>query len=367
MLRSALIDDQFSTLTVVATLTERSRDRWLRIEQLPKSLLCIPLVAQWLWLAARYSSLTLPSSINPSIETGGLAGESKSACLKQIGAAFSPYVAAWRRIDPEDDPVACRQDQGLTYPLIAKPDIGWCGYGVRRLEDDAGLRSYAAAFPRQSGFIIQTMVAAPREAGLFYIRKPGDGKGRLTSITIRHAPQVTGDGRSTIAGLIAADPRTRRHAESYATLSGAAGLLRVPKANECIMLTTVASLRVGARYENASACATDRLEAQIDAIARSIEDFHVSRFDVRFTSMAALQDGDFSIIEVNGAGSEAIHLWDPAIPLRTAFAGLFRKQRLLFQLGDQMRSLGHAPVGMASLARAWLWQQRLIARYPTSN
>uniref|UniRef100_UPI003B5AEA30 hypothetical protein n=1 Tax=Novacetimonas labruscae TaxID=3229898 RepID=UPI003B5AEA30 len=48
------------------------------MERLPKPVLCIPLVLQWLWLGLRYRSLTLPSVVNPAIETGGLAGESKS-------------------------------------------------------------------------------------------------------------------------------------------------------------------------------------------------------------------------------------------------------------------------------------------------
>jgi hypothetical protein len=95
--------------------------------------------------------------------------------------------------------------------------------------------------------------------------------------------------------------------------------------------------------------------------------FHLGRFDVRFTDMPALQRGEFAIIEVNGAGSEAIHLWDPALPLLAAFRGVFAKQKMLFELGARMRARGYAPVGPVALARAWLKQQRLIARYPTSN
>ena len=340
----------------------------LRIEQLPKPLLCIPLVAQWLWLAAYYRSLTLPSSVNPSIETGGLAGESKSACLNQIGPAFSAAcVATWRRIGPGEDPVACRRASGLEYPLIAKPDIGWCGYGVRRIEDDPGLAAYSASFPRHGGFILQRLVTAPNEAGLFYIRVPGAAQGKVVAMTLRHAPQVTGDGRRELASLIADGPRTRRHAGRYAMALSPAALSRIPQAGERVTLTTIASLRVGGRYEDASAHVTDRLEAGVDAIARSMKDFHVGRFDVRFESLAALGNGEFSIIEVNGAGSEAIHFWDPTLSMRAAFAGVFAKQRLLFQLGARMRSMGHAPVGIAALARAWLRQQRLIARYPASN
>jgi len=90
----------------VAAAVARSEEQRWRIGDLPKPLLCVPLVAQWLLLSARYGSLTLPSAINPSIETGGLAGESKSACLAQIGDQFAAHVAAWQLLRAGDDPLA---------------------------------------------------------------------------------------------------------------------------------------------------------------------------------------------------------------------------------------------------------------------
>jgi hypothetical protein len=196
---------------VAAAATWPEERRW-RIEDLPKPLLCVPLVAQWLLLATRYRSLTLPSAINPSIATGGLAGESKSACLAQIGAAFAAHVAAWRLVRAGDDPLAARCRGGFAYPLIVKPDIGWCGFGVRRVDDDAGLLAYASAFPRDGAFILQRLVTAPNEAGLFYVREPGACCGTLVAMTLRHAPHVTGDGARCVAALLAANPRLWPHA-----------------------------------------------------------------------------------------------------------------------------------------------------------
>ena len=40
-------------------------------EQLPKWLNLVPMVIQWLWLAIRYRSVTLPSTANPAILAGG--------------------------------------------------------------------------------------------------------------------------------------------------------------------------------------------------------------------------------------------------------------------------------------------------------
>lgn len=343
------------------------RHPFLPIEQLPKTLLCVPLVLHWMMLAIRYHSLTLPSAINPAIETGGLAGKSKSAALAQISATVPGHVARWRLVSPGADPVPVRQAAGLHYPLIAKPDIGWCGYGVRRIDDDAGLRSYAAAFPRDGAIILQQLITAPMEAGLFYLRQPGAAHGTLIGIAIRHTPHVDGDGARTVGALIAADPRTCRHAAYYTGLLTADRLNRIPAPDERVVLTTIASLRVGARYEDASAQATPAMEAAIDTLGRAMPDFHLGRFDVRFETLAALRRGEFQVIEVNGAGSEAIQYWDPTLSLRAAFAGVFAKQALLFRLGAAMRDRGVRPVGAVALSRAWLRQRRLIRGYPASN
>ncbi len=352
-----------SPVLPVATVVANVQRKCLRMEDLPKPVLCVPLVVQWLLLGARYGSLTLPSAVNPCIETGGLAGESKSTCLAQIGTAFAAYVAAWRLVRPGDDPLACLRDSGFAFPLIVKPDIGWCGYGVRRVADAHALMSYAAAFPREACFIIQRLVTDPNEAGLFYVREPGEAKGAVLAMTFRHAPHVVGDGTRCVSALVAAD---ERHAAHAACLDDAA-LARIPAPGERVVLTTIASLRAGARYENATSLITTALSSRLDAIARSMPNFHFGRFDVRFASLAGLNAGEFSIIEVNGAGSEAIQFWDASFTLREAFAGVFAKQRMLFRLGARMRGMGYRPVGVLALARAWWRQQRLISMYPASN
>ncbi len=333
----------------------------LRIEQLPKWLLCIPLVLHWLWLGARWRSLTLPSSANPGIEAGGLAGESKAACLDLIPPRWAPWIAPWCPIPPGADPHASRHAAGLAYPLIAKPDIGWCGYGVRRIDSDAALSAYAAAYPPGATFLLQAYVPGPIEAGLFYLRQPGARHGSLLAITLRHAPAVIGDGTSTLAQLLAANPALPRQPDALTP----AALAAIPPAGTCIPVTTIASLRAGATYQDASAHITPRLAARLDSIARFMPGFHVGRFDVRSPGLQDLQAGRFQIIEVNGAGAEAIQFWDPAIPITTAFAGVFAKTATLFRLGDALRRQGHRPVGVIALSRLWLHQQRLIARYPS--
>lgn len=337
------------------------------IERLPKFWLCVPLVLQWLWLALRYRSLTLPSVVNASIETGGLAGESKGACLDLIGDNHSPFVARTVTVLPGQDIAVAREQAGLAFPLIAKPDIGWCGYGVRRIDSPAKLQAYAASFPIGASLLLQEFISGPHEAGLFYVRRHAEPTGRIVAMTFRHQPQVTGDGIRSVAMLMGDDPRLMHRIDSVRRNIGTVRLDSVPGFGEIVILSTVASLRVGGRYEDATRLVTAALDARLEEIAGSMPDFHFGRFDVRFTDIGALQRGMFHIIEVNGVGSEAIQFWDPKLRLMEAYRGVFAKQSLMFAIADEFRNAGRSPIGIVALARAW-WRQMVLTRgYPASN
>jgi hypothetical protein len=142
----------------------------------------------------------------------------------------------------------------------------------------------------------------------------------------------------------------------------------VPAKGEVMRLATIGSTRVGGLYEDATALVSPQLSAAIDALARDMPEFHVGRFDLRYESLGTLREGSgFTLMEVNGVGSEAVHAWDPRYSLRQVYAMVFAKQRLIFAVGDAMRRRGHRPIGARHLARLHLRQQRLIRRYPPSN
>ncbi|MEO6364986.1 MAG: hypothetical protein ABIO38_02920, partial [Luteimonas sp.] len=209
-------------------------------------------------------------------------------------------------------------------------------------------------------------LAEEGEAGLFYMRHRDEPAGRLIGVLLRHYPHVIGNGRDTVATLIAADHRLKRatgsrlHECMYDPTC-------VPGKGEKVRLSTIASTRVGGMYEDATAVATPALTARIDAIARDMPDFHVGRFDVRYSTLESLRAGALTIMEVNGAGSEAVHAWDPKYSIADVYRIVFAKQRALFRIADANRRAGHRPIGMRALARLHLAQQELMGRYPPSN
>ena len=342
------------------------------LERMPKWLICVPLTLQWLWLALRYRSLTLPSAANPAITSGGLVGEGKLEYFEGMGpvarAATANYCAVSTRCIPTGAELRRLMRRAvLFFPLVAKPDLGLCGYGVRRLANMGELQAYLAAFPADETVVLQTYLPQEGEAGIFYARDPGAGVGRIIGLALRHYPQVTGDGTSTVAELMARDPRAARAGNS-ALHNCRHDSGRIPVAGEVVRLATIGSTRVGGLYRDGGAYITPQLTAAVDAIARDMPDFHFGRFDVRFDTLPELSAGrGFTIMEINGAGSEAIQAWDPDIGLVAALKVIFQKQSLLFVIGDAMRGRGVRPVGLVKLIQLNLRQNRLIARYPPSN
>jgi hypothetical protein len=330
------------------------------------------LVIQWLWLSIRYRGATVPCAANPHIVAGGLVGEGKLEYFEGMGpiaraatARFAPLSTAGQLTSAQLD--AAVANAGLAFPLIAKPNLGLCGYGVCRIDDAAALRRYVDSFPRGEVIVLQEYLPQDNEAGIFYVREPGSPEGRVIGIALRYFPVVKGDGQSTLGQLVERDPRARR-ALGSARHSCRHDLDRVPAAGEAVRLSTIGSTRVGGLYRDGAAALTPALSAAIDAIARDMPAFHFGRFDVRFESLETLRAGrGFKIMEVNGAGSEAIHAWDPDVGLVDGFRTIFAKQRLLFEIGAANRARGARPIGLFALARLNARQNRLIDSYPASN
>lgn len=377
-------DEPLPPAPLEARPTPQAQARLAPAERIPPLLFYLPLGLSWLALGLRHRSLALPACANPTIPTGGMWGESKTDYFLQVDPELRSWIATFARLERSAGPQALEQDlaraleaarsAGIAFPLVVKPDIGWHGYGVRRIADERELADYLAAFPVGGELILQRLVPHVGEAAVLYARLPGEPAGRIESLTFRYFPHVVGDGVKSVRELIACDPRARwkqrLHLGADPTHQGLSEpeLARVPGPGEAVQLAFVGNQRAGGIYRDARRYITPELSARFDAICRSMDEFHYGRFDIRFASAAALARGeDFEIVEINGIGGEAIDVWDPQVTVAETYRRLFRQQRLLFEIGAANRRRGFRPPSVWSfLAPAWQ-QTRLIGRYPASE
>ncbi len=354
-------------------------------ERIPPWLFYTPIGICWAGWAIRHRGAMLPCACNPNIETGGFWGESKSKVLDQIAPEQQRWVAKYVALKLSsngtedqaadfDRSIKAIQDAGLDFPLVVKPDIGWQGFGVRLVPDAESLRDYLEQYPAGETVIFQRYVPFDGEAGAFYARIPGEKTGRIVSLTLRYFAYVVGDGQSTLHVLIQQDERARFKSDTHLGKKPLhAGmdredLERIPALKEVVRLAFIGSIRVGGLYQDARAEITPAMSARFDAIAQSMPAFHYGRFDIRFLSLDRLKEGeDFGIIEVNGAGAEAIHVWDPDLSLKEVYHSLFEALALMFRIGRLNRDLGYTPCSLWEFLTYARRQYKLILRYPPST
>ena len=344
-----------------------------RFEFWPAPLFYLPMLAVVAGLAIRHRGLRLPLLANPGLPAGGLVGESKSAVFAAIEgperATLAPFVTLRRNGSAISQLAEAEVEMwagGLDYPVVAKPDIGCRGAGVRPVRNSDELTAYLAEFPVGETLILQRLVAAKGEVGIFYVRAPDADRGEILSLTLKYFPQVTGDGQSTIESLVRADPRAGQVPHLYLPRL-ADRLDEVPASGERVPLVFAGNHCRGAIFRDGTAYVTRALIDRMDRIVDCIPGFHFGRFDVRFSDFEAFRRGeDLTIVEYNGAGAEATHIWDSRMTLRGAWASLARQYALLFAIGAANRERGHRPEGWRALIARWRAEKRATKRYPST-
>ncbi len=352
-------------------------------ERIPPMLFYSPVAIRWLLLGIKYRSLLLPTVSNPYVEAGGLWGESKSRLMDQIGVDQREWVAPYTSVVISDRYnnnemaaiiIDAMKGCSLDFPVVVKPDIGWQGYGVRSVQNEEELRKFIALYPVNAHLIIQQLLPWEGEAGVFYSRLPGEEHGKVISLTLRYYPHVTGDGISTVRQLINSDVRSRFKNRFYHGKEplhvglSEQKLDTVPEKGEICRLAFIGSIRVGGLYRNASGSITDQLSRRFDEIGKSMPEFYFGRFDIKFKSLETLMNGeDFRIFEINGAGAEAIHVWDASTPLRKMYSELFHYQSLMFEISDLNRRRGFIPMPLREFYKLTKSYNNLISSYPPSE
>jgi len=224
-------------------------------------------------------------------------------------------------------------------------------FAVDRIENRADLESYIERTSNE--FLIQELIPHPNEVGIFYVRHPHEKRGKITGIVSKKFLSVVGDGKSSILELI------KKNARSYFQLpileeKFGEKLNAILKKDEEFVLVPYGSHTRGAKFIDETHKKSKKLLDTIDAICAQIPGFYYGRLDILHTSLEELAEGkNFSIIEINGAGSEATQIYDPKHSLFFAWKEIIRHWGLLNRISIVNYKKGHGYMsfkdGMAML------------------
>ncbi|MCC7157627.1 MAG: hypothetical protein IT161_23815 [Bryobacterales bacterium] len=326
--------------------------RLVRWEFWPPWAVYAPAIPYLLWLGLKHRSLTAFTAANPGIPTGGLVGESKSSILAQLRREpefAAPFESVEASSDGPERIQAFMRRHGLSFPIVLKPDVGERGSGVAIARNIEQARAY---FERARGLVIAQQYVAGEEFGVFYFRRPGEATGKIISITHKRLPCVTGDGRRTLARLVLDDARAFILYGTYRRLSKRP-LSDVPGPGECVPLAEIGSHCRGAIFLDAARLNTPALERAVDRVSKAHAGFYFGRFDVRAAAVEALQKGQFKVLELNGVGAEATHVYDPAVSIMAAYRAIFHQWRSAYEIGAANRASGAGSAGLGEILTAW--------------
>jgi hypothetical protein len=304
--------------------------RLLHWEYWPFGAVYIWTLPAWIWFSLRSRSLFFFTASNPSITNGGMLGESKKEVNRILPSDLCPLTL---HVDLGTDPVLVLKtikDQGMSFPLIGKPDIGGKGRGVKILRHEPDVVEYAAG--ALMDFHIQQYVAYDNEVGIFYHRFPGESRGKLTGIVSKQFLSVTGNGRDDLRSLLHKDKRGIMYIKGLEQINRD-DLDRILAKGETRVVAPFGNHARGSLFLDHSHLIDDRLTDIVDGFSRRIPGFYFGRFDIRYASMEALKQGrDFRIIELNGAGAEPTHMYDPRHSLFFALKEIIRHWNILAKI-----------------------------------
>jgi hypothetical protein len=330
-----------------------------------------PVALYCVWQGIKHRSFSLPAVANLNQKNGGIVGESKIGILGELTATSPELTAEAFLIEAGSAATRLARISALCLqreigmPFVLKPDIAQRGAGFKKIQSMEEVREYLSQV--SAPLILQRYVAAPYEAGIFYYRFPGEPKGHILGITRKVFPCVTGDGIRTIRELIEADPRAQLIAHTYLKRFGAqAG--RVIARGEQFRLVEAGNHCQGCEFRDGSELLSGELLAMLDSISQNLRGFFVGRFDLRYWSDDELRQGrNFQIIELNGAASEATHIYDSRNSLCSGYRTLFRQWRIVYAIGAAHRRLGFHPPSLYAVWRDWRKFSAQACEFPLAD
>jgi hypothetical protein len=320
----------------------KNKPFWIRLfhwEYWSFSTIYTPIYPIFILLCLRARSFFFFAAANPRIRNGGFLGESKKDIFELIPPSLQPKTIFFRQGVEPTEVLNLIHLRGFSFPLIGKPDIGGRGRGIEKLDSSAALVKYVST--ASFNFHIQEYISYQNELGIFYYRFPGQNKGNISGIVHKEFLKVNGDGIHNVRDLLHKNPRgimQLQHLESAVSEM----LNVVVPAGEMFIVSPYGNHARGALFLDDSASVNEPLVKVMDEICKQIPEFYFGRLDIRYENRELLEQGKFfSIIEVNGAGSEPTHIYDPRHSIFFAWKEIIRHWFILFKISIINHRLGH--------------------------
>ena len=307
-------------------------------EYWPFQIVYIPIYFLWAFYALKARTIFFFNACNPKIKNGGFMAESKKEIYDLIPQKYYPKTELIKENNDFQNVISILEKAQIQFPFIAKPDIGLRGSAVKKIHNLEDLKEYNSN--ANFDYLLQDLIPYANEVGIFYVRFPNEIKGKVTGIVAKEYVIIHGDGIATIEQLIRANPRFELQIENIKKDFGNQ-FNEVLEIGKKLNLVPYGNHARGAKFIDASNLITDKLNETIDTMCQEISEFYFGRLDVMYDSWHDLENGkNFAIVEINGAGSEPTHIYDPKHSIFFAWKELARHITYMYQISVQNHKRG---------------------------
>ncbi|MCL6461311.1 MAG: D-alanine--D-alanine ligase [Flavobacterium micromati] len=307
-------------------------------EYWPFQIVYIPIYFLWSFYAIKAKSIFFFNACNPTIKNGGFMMESKKEIYNLIPQQYYPNTELIKEGTAIEEVLNVIEKLNIKYPFIAKPDIGLRGSGVKKIGSVSDLKEYAEK--ANFDYVVQDLIPFDNEVGIFYVRYPDEKAGRITGIVSKEFLIITGNGFSTVEELIKDNPRYELQLEVLKKEFGQKLLDILPKGDK-LNLVPYGNHARGAKFIDGSHLITPKLTQTINEMCLQIPGFYFGRLDIMYNTIEQLEQGlNFAIVELNGAGSEPTHIYDPKHSLFFAWKELARHITYMYEISDANYKMG---------------------------
>jgi len=248
----------------------------------------VPNIPFALYHALKAKNLVFYTAVNPTIENSGIGTESKFKTMQLIPEKYLPITIFHKANSDCTETINKINQSNISYPLIAKPDVGFRGLLVKKIASENELKNYLEKYPID--ILIQEFLTEQNECGIFYLRFPDNQSGKITSITLKEFLHVVGDGKHTLKELVILDKRAKNYLE-IVKMNAHVSFNAIIKNGERVQLSDIGNHSKGTQFINGNHLISKKLEETITLLNKQVNGWFYGRIDIKYNSFEELENG----------------------------------------------------------------------------
>ncbi|RXQ94371.1 hypothetical protein EO244_08800 [Ancylomarina salipaludis] len=323
--------------------------KWIKFEFWPSWVFYAPMFLYGFVLALKSGSFSYFTATNPGLAFGGAYGTDKTKLLNSLSSKYHTKDFLAKKNKSADEIIHLMQEENITFPIVAKPNIGERGRGVEKIDNKLALENYLKIISED--LIIQEFVDYPIELGIFYHRFPNSTQDGISSVVMKEFLSITGNGRDTFGRLVSRNFRAKSRLKYLKAKYASKWNLIIPE-GITFKIEPIGNHCRGTTFLDGNHLIDDKLVQVFREISKPLEGFYYGRFDIKVNSIRDLYEGEnIKVLEINGTNSEPAHIYDPDYSLFKAYSEIIKHMNLVYKISKANRALGIKPMPFSNLIK----------------